>query len=125
MFLVLRAGQAGGHGRAVAGLHHHFNHHGLALFDGRDSIDKHTFEFRCVFHRSDAGQALASGHHGKIRRRITDALANPAVFDRPLALARHPLLMQLVVEEGSVVADHHQHRNAGIGCGPEGVDAIM
>ena len=43
---------------------------------------------------------------------IGNPLANPAVFGRPVAHAGDAFLMQLVIEERAVIADHKQQRNA-------------
>src|SRR5205823_1456594 len=50
---------------------------------------------------------------------IGDALADPTVLDRPIADSGNALLVQLVVEEGAVVADYNEQRDAVMHRGPD------
>ena len=52
-----------------------------------------------------------------------DALADPAVLDRPVAHARDALLVHFVVVERAVVGDDDQQRDAVVRRGPERGDA--
>ena len=65
-----------------------------------------------IVDRADADPALSAGHRGEVDVGIADRLADPAVFGRPAALARDPLLVQLVIEERAVVGEHDQQRDA-------------
>src|SRR5262249_42560896 len=67
----------------------------------------------------ESNRSLRPPEPGTINIGIGDALADPAVLRRPIAQASDALLMQLVVEERTVVADDHQQRNAVMHRGPE------
>ena len=61
--------------------------------------------------RTEADGALGAAHGGEIDFGIGHALADPFVLDRPVARARHPLLVQLVVIERAIVGEHEQERD--------------
>src|SRR5882672_7428933 len=63
-------------------------------------------------HRANSLCALRARHHRDIDVGPADALADPAVLDRPGALLRDALLVQLVVEEGAVVGDQDETGDA-------------
>ena len=71
----------------------------------------------------EALRALRACHASKIDVRFGDALADPPIFDRAIAHARHALLMQFVIEERSIIGDHDQQRNAVVRRGPQRGDA--
>ena len=58
-----------------------------------------TCELIAVNDGTDADRPLCARHLCQIDLRVGDALADPAVFHRPVAHARDPFLMQLVVEK--------------------------
>src|SRR5580700_12032198 len=59
--------------------------------------------------RAETFGALAVRQRSEIGLRVGDALADPAVGDGAVALPRHPVLVQLVVEEGIIVGNDYQH----------------
>ena len=65
----------------------------------------------------------ARAMRGEVDVRLGDALADPAVLDRAVAHARDALLMQFVVEEGSIIGDYDQQRNVVVRRGPQRGDA--
>lgn len=75
------------------------NFHGVAQ-------DAH--QFRRLGDRAKAGKALCAGQPCQIRRGIIDALPDPPILDRPVAIPRDAFLVQFVVEEGSIVGDDYQ-----------------
>ena len=70
-------------------------------------------------HRAKALRALRARHAGEVDVGIGNALADPAVLDRSVAHAGDALLMQFVVEEGAIVGDDDQQRNAVMRRGPK------
>src|SRR5262249_25641048 len=61
-------------------------------------------------HWTKSGGALGTAHGGEIDFGIGHALADPFVLDRPIARARHSLLMQFVVVEGAIIGEHEKER---------------
>src|ERR1700730_3473026 len=73
--------------------------------------------------RAKADGALGAAHGGEIDFGLGHALADPLVLDRAVAHARHPLLVQLVVIERTIVGEHEQQRNFVMHRGPHRGDA--
>src|SRR5256885_7549796 len=76
-----------------------------------------------IGHGPDAERALRAGHRREVDVGLVDALADPLVLDRPAALVRHALLVELVVVEGAVVGNDEQARDAVVRGGPQRRDA--
>ena len=115
--------EGSGHGRSIARFDPHIDHCDIAAFDRGDCGFQRRRKLALAVHRTEALRALRARHRGEIDIGIGDALADPAVLDRPVAHAGDALLMQFVVEEGAVVGNHHQQRNAVMRRGPERGDA--
>ena len=86
-----------------------------------DAISREkSVERDVVFGAVEAALASATKklYGGEVDIRFGNPLADPAVFDRTIAHAGDPLLMQFVVEEGAIVGDDDQQRNAVMHRGP-------
>src|SRR5665213_2054035 len=112
-----------GGGCRIAGLDPHVDDGNLALLDRGDSLLKYFDEVFDFIDRAEALRALRARHGGEIDIGLGNALADPAVFDRPVADTGDAFLMQFVVEEGAIIGDHDQKRNVVMRRCPERGDA--
>src|SRR5215510_682495 len=96
----------GRHCRCVARFHAHVDHRHMPLFDGGDRLLERRFELLHSGQRPEAQGALAARDRRHVDIGVADALADPSVLHWPVADARHPLLVQLVIEERAVVGHH-------------------
>src|SRR5580693_8980280 len=107
-----------GHDRGIARLDADIDDGDPAGIDFGDRLLQCRAEVGRIRDRAKAYGALGAAHGGEIDLRLGHALADPLVLDRPVARARHPLLMQLVVVERAVVGEHKQERNLVVHRGP-------
>src|SRR5665213_500880 len=85
------------HDRGIARLDAHIDHGYVACIDRRDGLFQHGRQIARLGDRAEADRALGAAHGGEIDIGVGHALADPFVFDRAIARARHALLVQLVV----------------------------
>src|SRR5687768_10154110 len=85
--------------RRVAWLNPHIDHRHTARFDAVDRGPQNAWQLVGAADRAESLAALGLRQHPEIGLGIGDALADPAVGDRPVALPRHAVLVQFVVEE--------------------------
>src|SRR5262249_989145 len=107
-----------GRHRRIAGLDPHVDHRHLAGLNRRDRLLEGGDQIAGLADRIEADRALRLAEPGAVDVGIGDALADPAVFRRPVADAGDALLVQLVVEERAIVADDDQQRKAVMPRGP-------
>src|SRR5262249_16508238 len=112
-----------GHGRGVARFDAHIDDGDLTRVHRGNRFLQNASEIACLGHRTESRGALRSTHGGQIDLRVRHALADPLVFDRAIAGARHPLLMQFVIVEGAVIGKNEQQRNLVMHRGPNCGDA--
>src|SRR5215831_15359269 len=98
--------------RRIARLDPHIDHSHLARLDRRDRFLEGRHQIAGLGHGVESNRSLRPPEPGTIDIGIGDALADPAVLRRPIADAGDALLMQLIVEERTVVADDHEERNS-------------
>ena len=70
-------------------------------------------------YRSESLCTLRAGHAGEIDIGFGNALPDPAIFDWPVPHAGHTFLVQFVIEEGAIVGNDDQQRNAVMRRGPK------
>ena len=116
---VHRAQERGRHRARVFGRDARIDHRDRATVHRRHGFRECAVEIGRRPHRTIAPRALAAGERGEIDRRFAHPETDPAILDRPAAQARHPLLMQFVVEKRFVVGDDDQHRHAIVDAGPQ------
>src|SRR5262249_36164577 len=110
--LLLGSAQHGrGGDRRIAGLDADIDHRHLARLDGRDRLLEARPQITAPDPGIESARPLRSPEPRTIDVGIGNALADPAVLRRPIADAGDALLMQLIVEERTVVADDYQERN--------------
>src|SRR5262245_57256818 len=118
--LFLSSAQHGrGGDRRIAGLDPDIDDGHLARLDRRDRLLEGRHQIGGLGHGIESNRSLRPPEPGTIDIGIGDALADPAVLRRPIADAGDALLMQLIVEERTVVADDHEERNSVMHRGPE------
>src|SRR3990172_425749 len=100
----LRAAHVG----VVAGEHAHVDYADFAGLDRGEALFHGAGEVLESRHGADAFGALRARHHGEVDIRIDDLLADPLVLDRTAAFLRYPLLVSLVVVEGTVIGDEYE-----------------
>src|SRR5262249_55888316 len=111
--LLLGSAQHGrGGDRRIAGLDADIDHCHLARLDGRDRLLEGRHQITGLGPGIEPDRPLRPPEPRTIDVGIGNALADPAVLRRPIADAGDTLLMQLIVEERTVVADDYQERNA-------------
>src|SRR5262245_62448360 len=118
--LLLGSAQHGrGGDRGIAGLDADIDHGHLARLYGRDCLLEAPHQIAALRHGIESDRPLRPPESRTIDVRIGNALTDPAVLRRPIADAGDTLLVQLIVEERTIVADDHQERNAIVHCGPQ------
>src|SRR5439155_9045648 len=118
--LALLARARSAHIGVVARRDAHIDDAHRAVTRDLDSLFYRGRELRRLRDRTDAFGALRARHHREVDVRSADALADPAVLHRARAFLRDALLVQLVVEEGTVVGDEDETGNAVVRGGPQG-----
>src|SRR5262249_44281468 len=103
----------------IAGLAPDIDHRHLARFDRADRHLDGWNQIAGLHHGIESNRPLRPAEPRTIDVGIGNALADPAVLWWPIADAGDTLLMQLIVEERTIVADDHQERNAIVHRGPE------
>src|SRR5262252_2974653 len=118
--LLLGSAQHGrGGDRRIAGLDPDIDHRHLARFDRGDRLLEGWNEIAGLHHGIESNRPLRPAEPRTIDVGIGNALADPAGLRWPIAEAGDTLLMQLIVEERTIVADDYQERNAIVHRGPE------
>src|SRR5690348_11006500 len=116
-----------GHGRhrggGIAGRDADVDDGNMAVVDRGDRLFQHRGQVGDGLDRAEALRALRPRHRREVDVGFGNALADPAVLDRTVAHARDSLLMQFVVEEGAIVGDHDEQRDAVMRRGPDRGDA--
>src|SRR5205085_1955767 len=97
--------------RRIARLDPHIDNCDAAALDDIDTDAKRAQQFVRAADRAEPLRTLAARQGRQIRLGIGDALADPAIGGRPVALPRHAVLVQFVVEEGIVVRDDDEQRD--------------
>src|SRR5262249_50360841 len=113
------AQQGRGGDRRIAGLAPDTAHGPLARLDRGDRLLEGRNQIAGLRHGIESSRPLRPSESRTIDVGIGNALADPAVLRRPIADAGDTLLMQLIVEERTIVADDHQERNAIVHPGPQ------
>src|SRR5437588_9552693 len=103
----------------VARHHAHVDDAYIALAHKLNGPFQRRLQLGEIGHRPDAERSLRAGHRREVDAGFVDALADPLVLERPAALARHALLVELVVVDGAVVGDDEQARDAVVRGAPE------
>src|SRR5271154_6227497 len=111
------------HDRGIARLDADIDDGDVAGIDFGDRLFQRRHEIGWLGDRAEANGALGAAHGGEIDFRLGHALADPLVLDRAVAHARHPLLVQFVVIERTIVGEHEQQRNFVVHRGPHRGDA--
>src|SRR5262249_55666814 len=107
--LLLGSAQHGcGGDRRIAGLDPDIAPCHFARLDGRDRVLEGRHQITALDRGIDSGRPLRPPEPRTIDVGIGNALADPAVLGRPIADAGDALLMQLIVEERTVVAHDYQ-----------------
>src|SRR5580700_1486860 len=99
------------HDRGIARLDADIDDGDVAGIDLGDRLLQRRREIGRLCDRAEADGALGAAHGGEIDFRLRHALADPLVLDRAVAHPRHPLLVQLVVIERTVIGEHEQQRD--------------
>src|SRR5262245_46759052 len=118
--LLLGSAQHGrGRDRGIAGLDPDIDHRDVARLDRRNRLLEGRHQILRLGDGIEADRALRLAEPGAIDVGIGDALTDPAVLWWPVADARDALLVQLVIEERAIVADHDQQRDAVVHRSPQ------
>src|SRR5580692_4127285 len=111
------------HDRGIARLDADIDDGDVAGVDFGNRLFQRRRELGRLGDRAKTDGALGAAHGGEIDFGLRHALADPLVLDRAIAHARHPLLVQFVVIEGTIVGEHEQQRNFVMHRGPHRGDA--
>src|SRR5262245_8063599 len=117
--LLALSGHQGCHGGGVSGLDPHVDDRDTTRLNRCNRLLERSLEVCGRSHRSETLRTLRPRHPRKIDVGVGNALADPAVLYRPIAHAGHTLLVQLIVEEGTIVGDDDQQRDAVMRRGPK------
>src|SRR4029453_14469077 len=94
--------------RRIAGLDPNVDYRYVARLHGRDRLLEGRQQIARLYALGKSNRTLAARQPGAIDVGIGNALADPAVLRRPVADARHALLVQLIIEKRTIFADDHE-----------------